>query len=289
MLATVSKVVCWPPPLRPHANSWAWAPWKGSWKASCPVTIPTVPRPPSLPSTSVQGYLHTLTADRSNSTPFWMTSTRTIKKALQRAATTLLSSLKRPRETVSMTLWWRSLTWHLWPWRPKRHRQSNPRKCVARRPCLRSERKSSSTPIGLSICARATSTPICRCPHTIATAERSAPAWRTRAAPRSSRLHQIICDEEPLFEACTEEVYLGPPLCYSMSISKRPTRHGGKLIEPLGLPSPAPSPGCDEYQKAHGISQGSVAGSQPECHNEAPYLILYMWNPDRYCWMFCRY
>ncbi len=81
-----------------------------------------------------------------------------------------------------------------------------------------------------------------------------------------------IRDEEPLFEACTEEVYLGPPLCYSMSISKRPTRHGGKLIEPLGLPSPAPSPGCDEYQKAHGISQGSVAGSQPECHNEAPYL-----------------
>ncbi|KAF4101959.1 A-kinase anchor protein 6 isoform X2 [Onychostoma macrolepis] len=84
-----------------------------------------------------------------------------------------------------------------------------------------------------------------------------------------------IRDEEPLFEACTEEVYLGPPLCYSMSISKRPTRHGCKLIEPLGLPSPAPSPPstiCDEYQNAHGISQGSVAGSQPECHNEAPYL-----------------
>ncbi|KAL0169744.1 hypothetical protein M9458_034340, partial [Cirrhinus mrigala] len=81
-----------------------------------------------------------------------------------------------------------------------------------------------------------------------------------------------IRDEEPLFEACTEEVYLGPPLCYSMSVSKRPTRHGGKLIEAVGLPSPAPSSGCDEYQKAHGISQGSVAGSQPECHNEAPYL-----------------
>ncbi|XP_042599147.1 A-kinase anchor protein 6-like isoform X3 [Cyprinus carpio] len=81
-----------------------------------------------------------------------------------------------------------------------------------------------------------------------------------------------IRDEEPLFEACTEEVYLGPPLCYSMSISKRPTRHTAKLIEPASLPSPAPSSGCDEYQKAHGISQGSVAGSQPECHNEAPYL-----------------
>lgn len=81
-----------------------------------------------------------------------------------------------------------------------------------------------------------------------------------------------IRDEEPLFEACTEEVYLGPPLCYSMSISKRPTRHSGKLIEPLGLLSPTPSSGCDEYQKAHGISQGSVASSQSECHNEAPYL-----------------
>ncbi|XP_051503105.1 A-kinase anchor protein 6-like [Myxocyprinus asiaticus] len=76
-----------------------------------------------------------------------------------------------------------------------------------------------------------------------------------------------IRDEEPLFEACTEEVYLGPPLLYSMSVSKRPTRHGT-----LCLPSPAPPSSCDEYQKAHGISQASVAGSQSECHNEAPYL-----------------
>uniref|UniRef100_A0A8C1S8I3 A kinase (PRKA) anchor protein 6 n=1 Tax=Cyprinus carpio TaxID=7962 RepID=A0A8C1S8I3_CYPCA len=79
-------------------------------------------------------------------------------------------------------------------------------------------------------------------------------------------------DEEPLFEACTEEVYLGPPLCYSMSISKRPTRQTTKQIKPAILLSPAPSLGCDEFQKAHGISQASVAGSQPECHNEAPYL-----------------
>lgn len=81
-----------------------------------------------------------------------------------------------------------------------------------------------------------------------------------------------IRDEELLFEACTEEVYLGPPLCYSMSISKRPTRHAGKLIEPLGLQSSAPRSACDEYQKAHGVAEESVAGSQPECHNEAPYL-----------------
>lgn len=33
-----------------------------------------------------------------------------------------------------------------------------------------------------------------------------------------------IRDEETLFAACTEEVYLGPPLCYSMALSKKPRR-----------------------------------------------------------------
>ncbi|XP_047467078.1 A-kinase anchor protein 6 [Mugil cephalus] len=33
-----------------------------------------------------------------------------------------------------------------------------------------------------------------------------------------------IRDEETLFAACTEEVYLGPPLCYSMVLPKRPRR-----------------------------------------------------------------
>ncbi|KAK1894401.1 A-kinase anchor protein 6 [Dissostichus eleginoides] len=31
-------------------------------------------------------------------------------------------------------------------------------------------------------------------------------------------------DEETLFSACTEEVYLGPPLCYSMELTKKPQR-----------------------------------------------------------------
>lgn len=31
-----------------------------------------------------------------------------------------------------------------------------------------------------------------------------------------------IRDEETLFAACTEEVYLGPPLCYSMALTQRP-------------------------------------------------------------------
>ncbi|KAM7403768.1 hypothetical protein PAMA_004276 [Pampus argenteus] len=33
-----------------------------------------------------------------------------------------------------------------------------------------------------------------------------------------------IRDEETLFAACTEEVYLGPPLCYSMVLTKKPRR-----------------------------------------------------------------
>lgn len=81
-----------------------------------------------------------------------------------------------------------------------------------------------------------------------------------------------IHDEEPLFPVCTEEVYLGPPLCYSMSISKRPTRRSTKLIDPFCPLSLAPPPPSNEYQKAHGISPGSIAGTQPQCHNEAPYL-----------------
>ncbi|KAG9268634.1 A-kinase anchor protein 6 [Astyanax mexicanus] len=91
------------------------------------------------------------------------------------------------------------------------------------------------------------------------------------STPVLSRTPEIR-DEEPLFEACTEEVYLGPPLCYSMSISKWPMRRSTKLIDPLCPLSQAPPLACDEYQKAHSISPGSIAGSQPQCHNEAPYL-----------------
>lgn len=76
-----------------------------------------------------------------------------------------------------------------------------------------------------------------------------------------------IHDEEPLFPVCTEEVYLGPPLCYSMSISKRPSRRSTKLIDPFCPLSQAPPPHSNEYQKAH-----VIAGTQPQCHNEAPYL-----------------
>lgn len=81
-----------------------------------------------------------------------------------------------------------------------------------------------------------------------------------------------ICDEEPLFEACTEEVYLGPPLCYSMSFSKRPVRRATKIIDPISPMSQTPPTTCAEYQKVCDISTGSVDGTQSQCHNEAPYL-----------------
>ncbi|KAK6304643.1 hypothetical protein J4Q44_G00252290 [Coregonus suidteri] len=75
-----------------------------------------------------------------------------------------------------------------------------------------------------------------------------------------------IRDKEMLFEACTEEVYLGPPLCYSMAVTKRPRRHSPKLMDCYSSsPSPAaqsqsqsqaPLPTCNEYQKAH--EEGSL-------------------------------
>ncbi|KAK2826798.1 hypothetical protein Q5P01_021012 [Channa striata] len=47
------------------------------------------------------------------------------------------------------------------------------------------------------------------------------PASPTLSLPPSPDIR----DEETLFAACTEEVYLGPPLCYSMALSKKPRRY----------------------------------------------------------------
>ncbi|KAG7466473.1 hypothetical protein MATL_G00165170 [Megalops atlanticus] len=81
-----------------------------------------------------------------------------------------------------------------------------------------------------------------------------------------------IHDKELLFEACTEEVYLGPPLSYSMCMSKRQNNKPRACPSPQSVKDGAPPPTCTEYQKAPGISPGSTAGSQLECHNEAAYL-----------------
>uniref|UniRef100_A0A3Q3REG4 A kinase (PRKA) anchor protein 6 n=1 Tax=Mastacembelus armatus TaxID=205130 RepID=A0A3Q3REG4_9TELE len=53
-----------------------------------------------------------------------------------------------------------------------------------------------------------------------------------------------IRDEETLFAACTEEVYLGPPLCYSMVLSKKPRRSLRKenlKASPAYLPCSVPN------------------------------------------------
>ncbi|KAJ8341675.1 hypothetical protein SKAU_G00339660 [Synaphobranchus kaupii] len=81
-----------------------------------------------------------------------------------------------------------------------------------------------------------------------------------------------IHDEELLFQACTEEVYLGPPLCYSMCMSKKQNLKSRASPSPKTIKDGAPLLAYTEYQKAPGISPGSTAGSQLECHNEAAYL-----------------
>uniref|UniRef100_UPI003AAE76BA A-kinase anchor protein 6-like n=1 Tax=Centroberyx gerrardi TaxID=166262 RepID=UPI003AAE76BA len=52
-----------------------------------------------------------------------------------------------------------------------------------------------------------------------------------------------IKDEEMLFAACTEEVYLGPPLCYSMALTKKRRRASPKLNDSLEYLSSL-EPGC---------------------------------------------
>lgn len=54
-------------------------------------------------------------------------------------------------------------------------------------------------------------------------------AWReghlkSPGNPEGPLLSPEVRDEETLFPACTEEVYLGPPLCYSVSLVKKPRR-----------------------------------------------------------------
>ncbi|XP_014859402.1 PREDICTED: A-kinase anchor protein 6 isoform X2 [Poecilia mexicana] len=57
-------------------------------------------------------------------------------------------------------------------------------------------------------------------------------------------------NEETLFEACTEEVYLGPPLCYSMVIKKKPQYSYHKLCLETSLAG-----GCELNENAPCLSQ----------------------------------
>ncbi|RVE56931.1 hypothetical protein OJAV_G00211060 [Oryzias javanicus] len=57
-----------------------------------------------------------------------------------------------------------------------------------------------------------------------------------------------IRDEETLFPACTEEVYLGPPLCYSMLLSKRPSFLRRPGVDPAPRRCAFPSSASDCLQ-----------------------------------------
>lgn len=56
------------------------------------------------------------------------------------------------------------------------------------------------------------------------TASRTARHLESPGNPDGPPLSPEVRDQETLFPACTEEVYLGPPLCYSVSLTKKPRR-----------------------------------------------------------------
>ncbi|MGH0144739.1 UNVERIFIED_CONTAM: hypothetical protein FKN15_012576 [Acipenser sinensis] len=89
-----------------------------------------------------------------------------------------------------------------------------------------------------------------------------------------------VKDGELLFEPCSEEVYIGPPLCYNRSNYQRPSASGERVsacstkpqMNDCSLPCNGVDTVCSANQKASSISKGTTAWSQLECHNEASYL-----------------
>ncbi|KAG9336393.1 hypothetical protein JZ751_002740 [Albula glossodonta] len=75
-----------------------------------------------------------------------------------------------------------------------------------------------------------------------------------------------IHDEERLFQPCTEEVYLGPPLCYSMCMTKRKNLKSRicpspKIIKDGAPPSPRPERGSaadDQGPQGRGLTSDST-------------------------------
>ncbi|XP_067334928.1 A-kinase anchor protein 6 isoform X2 [Channa argus] len=88
------------------------------------------------------------------------------------------------------------------------------------------------------------------------------PASPTLSLPPSPDIR----DEETLFAACTEEVYLGPPLCYSMVLNKKPRKYlQRETLEHLS------SPGLGSelktsvaYSQHHSIPNDSLQYSSQE-------------------------
>ena len=72
-------------------------------------------------------------------------------------------------------------------------------------------------------------------------AEREATGSEPASPSRSPPPSPDIRDEETLFAACTEEVYLGPPLCYSMVLTRKPRTPRLKENSPRNSPENLPS------------------------------------------------
>ncbi|XP_070834878.1 A-kinase anchor protein 6 isoform X2 [Chaetodon trifascialis] len=81
---------------------------------------------------------------------------------------------------------------------------------------------------------RSASSPGLQCKSAVCTLDLKAVDGQADGAANGRRVEELtspslslppspdIRDEETLFAACTEEVYLGPPLCYSMVLTKKP-------------------------------------------------------------------
>lgn len=137
------------------------------------------------------------------------------------------------------------------------------------------EEQSSSTPSSLAA---------------FATPPQGLEAFSTRRTaapnPEAPPLSPDAPDEETLFPACTEEVYLGPPLCYSLTLAKtarRPPAEGGlspgsdpRSSSPSACSSlPAPPPAAAERRGEDPNLPCDVAESvstppEESSRNEAP-------------------
>ncbi|KAM9777552.1 A-kinase anchor protein 6-like [Neosynchiropus ocellatus] len=94
-----------------------------------------------------------------------------------------------------------------------------------------------------------------------------------------------IRDEEMLFPACTEEVYLGPPLCYSMEISRTPVvgldsqtlrtpdlTSLGYLAKPIPASVLKPPPGTCEGPPPFQCVVAASASREKRSNDAPPYL-----------------
>ncbi|XP_041668648.1 A-kinase anchor protein 6 isoform X2 [Cheilinus undulatus] len=99
-----------------------------------------------------------------------------------------------------------------------------------------------------------------------------------------------IRDEEMLFAACTEEVYLGPPLCYSMVLNKKSRRvHGYELDSLASLPCLQPNDNLqNSSQEGPSIRPGDglgylspSAGSEVEREHDQLYFQATVTDEDQ--------